>query len=111
MAEEPQRGPAVQRPPEAGEELLDLTQLPLDPAGRLRATGARRRLAIQEAGREVVRLLPAGALVFILAVVIFFSFQKVDNWDQTKELLQILLPAVTALLGSAVGFYFGTRRE
>jgi hypothetical protein len=28
-----------------------------------------------------------------------------------KELLQILLPAETALLGSAVGFYFGSIRK
>jgi hypothetical protein len=32
-----------------------------------------------------------------------------DHWDQTKEMLQILLPALTGLLGSALGFYFGTK--
>jgi len=29
------------------------------------------------------------------------------HWIETKDLLQILLPAETALLGIVVGFYFG----
>ncbi len=33
------------------------------------------------------------------------------GWDRTKELLQMLLPAEIAFLGSAVGFYFGTRKD
>jgi hypothetical protein len=63
--------------------------------------------------RESVR----GGLAFILTVIfglavgfplilIFFG-----HWDATKEWLQAILPALTGLLGSAMGFYFGTRSE
>jgi hypothetical protein len=62
--------------------------------------------------QEIVRSLLAFTFVIILVLTIVFAFQNVDgpNWANTKELLQLLLPAETALLGSAVGFYFGSRR-
>ena len=62
--------------------------------------------------QEVVRSLLAFTFVIILVLTIVFAFQNVGgpNWANTKELLQLLLPAETALLGSAVGFYFGSRR-
>ena len=62
--------------------------------------------------QEVVRALLAFTFVIILVLTIVFAFQNVSgpNWTNTKELLQLLLPAETALLGSAVGFYFGSRR-
>jgi hypothetical protein len=31
-----------------------------------------------------------------------------DHWNQTKEMLQIVLPAVMGLIGSVTGFYFGS---
>jgi len=34
-----------------------------------------------------------------------------EHWEETKEMLQILLPAVTGLLGSALGFYFGAQSK
>jgi hypothetical protein len=37
------------------------------------------------------------------------AFATKDHFEQTKEMLQILLPALTGLLGSALGFYFGTK--
>ena len=37
------------------------------------------------------------------------AFIRTGSWKETKELLDLLLPAVIALLGSAVGFYFGTK--
>lgn len=49
-------------------------------------------------------------LIFFVTVVCAFWFVDSDNWPNIKELLQVLLPAETALLGSAVGFYFGTRK-
>ncbi len=41
----------------------------------------------------------------------FISSMTGYGWANTRELLQLLLPAETALLGSAVGFYFGTRKS
>jgi hypothetical protein len=31
-----------------------------------------------------------------------------DHWAQTKEMLQAILPALTGLIGSVIGFYFGS---
>lgn len=33
-----------------------------------------------------------------------------SDWANVKTLLDILIPAESALLGSAVGFYFGTKK-
>jgi hypothetical protein len=53
----------------------------------------------------------AFTFVIILLVTIIWAFIDASgsHWGNAKELLQLLLPAETALLGSAVGFYFGTR--
>jgi hypothetical protein len=34
-----------------------------------------------------------------------------ENWENIAEFLQLALPAETALLGSAVGFYFGSNAQ
>jgi len=68
-------------------------------------------LSFREVAREVVRagLDLVFALIFGITIVYAFLATGTDRWGDTKELIQIL-PAETALLGSAVGFYFGTRR-
>lgn len=60
----------------------------------------------------MVRAALAFGFAVIFLVTIIFAFINVNGtgWDDTKELLQLLLPAETALLGEAVGFYFGTQR-
>lgn len=63
------------------------------------------RLVSEEAVRAGIALL----LFLLLAAVILAAFLKAKNWEQTKQLLDAVLPTVTALLGSAIGFYFGTR--
>ena len=63
---------------------------------------------------EVMRGLLALLFAFFLLIVIIWGFHNAgavpQTWQQTKELLDALIPAVTALLGSAVGFYFGTQK-
>jgi hypothetical protein len=63
---------------------------------------------------EVIRALLALIFALFLLIVIVWGFANTraaeQVWMQTKELLQLLLPAITALLGSAVGFYFGTQK-
>ena len=65
--------------------------------------------------QEVVRSGLALLLAALLGLTIVWSFIKVDaggkTWANTKDLLELLLPAETALLGSAVGFYFGSQRS
>jgi hypothetical protein len=65
-----------------------------------------RSLVIQ----EIVRAGLALVFVGVFALTIVWAFLNVNsNWANTKELLEVLLPAETALIGSAIGFYFGTR--
>jgi hypothetical protein len=63
--------------------------------------------------RETVRWVLAAILagMFVLTVAAAFAGAVWDNhWANVKEWLQVVLPAETAILGSAVGFYFGTQR-
>jgi len=66
----------------------------------------------QQQQRDWVRMIVTVAVLSIFAwVIIWASLESrswPDHWAQTKELLQIVLPAVTGLIGSVTGFYFGT---
>jgi|GEM_PF-6981443 len=46
-------------------------------------------------------------ITIILAFIVIMGFS--NDWTNTKDLLQLILPAETALIGSAIGFYFGTQ--
>ncbi len=63
--------------------------------------------------QELVRSGLALVLTAILALTIIGAFIGAlsSNWPNVKELLQLILPAETALLGGAVGFYFGSRQQ
>ena len=67
------------------------------------------------AAEAFVRASLAFVFVGLLAAILVWGFMRSDDsrkaWSQTKEFLDLILPAVTALLGSAVGFYFGTRKS
>lgn len=66
-----------------------------------------------EKGRDVVRMLTTFGLIFIFIVTVLVSFYSViwhdSQWKDTKDLIEIMLPAETALIGSVVGFYFATK--
>jgi hypothetical protein len=63
---------------------------------------------------EVVRAGLALIFVVMLAATGGWAFIEIhtskDGWAHVKVLLDILVPAESALLGSAVGFYFGTKK-
>jgi hypothetical protein len=63
--------------------------------------------------QELVRSSLALSLTAILALTIIGAFIGAlgSNWTNVKELLQLILPAETALLGGAAGFYFGSRQQ
>ena len=70
--------------------------------------------AVERPG-NIRQLFIAGiSLVFIaiLCLTIIYAFVNIggENWKNAKELLQVLLPVETALIGSAIGYYFGTQR-
>ena len=62
-------------------------------------------------GREKVRAGLAGSLLFILLVTIGLAFGLLAggalNQAEIESLLDPIFPALVALTGSAIGFYFG----
>jgi hypothetical protein len=63
--------------------------------------------------RERVRWVLASILAgtFLLTVgAAYAGAQWGHQWANVREWLQVVLPAETAILGSAIGFYFGTQR-
>lgn len=62
---------------------------------------------------DMVRSVTNFSFIGIFALTIIASLYVViwrgSDWTNEKDLLQLLLPAETALLGSAVGFYFGSQ--
>ena len=65
-----------------------------------------------ERQRDWVRLIVTCGLLLILAyLVVFATLESASypaHWAQTKEMLQIILPALTGIIGTVIGFYFGT---
>jgi hypothetical protein len=68
--------------------------------------------------RDQVRSKVAFMLLYIFAgtialtfLVLFFNIFLKDSstWTNVKDWIEAILPAETGLLGSAVGFYFGTQ--
>ena len=50
------------------------------------------------------------SLIFALLVISRAALYSAHgDFDKTKELLDKLLPALTGLIGSALGFYFGSK--
>lgn len=65
-----------------------------------------------ERQRDYVRLVVTCGLLLILGYLVVFatveSASYPSHWAQTKEMLQIIMPALTGIIGTVIGFYFGT---
>jgi hypothetical protein len=72
-------------------------------------TGPARRYVTEEFMRAA--LAGAFVIIFFLTIIAAVIATCGGKWHNMKELLEILLPAETALLGSAVGYYFGTMQR
>jgi hypothetical protein len=107
----PQVQPAEAPPGQGGREVLDPT--PLEPLPI--------RLGLPE-HQEWARRWLAFLLVGILAVEVFAAIGSFVAWvilydgngypiDKVKELMLVLFGPTVALVGSATGFYFGTKAE
>jgi len=103
----------MRQSPRDGED-LDLTDLPpitghpaqhgLPPAP---TTPTERRLWVQE-------LVRAGLAIFfglLLLIVIALGFLSSRPFDQIRELLEIFVPVIVTLLGTAVTFYYIDRKH
>lgn len=67
------------------------------------------RLIYADLARMLLALL--FAFLFGATVVLAYLGAQGAHWDTTQKWLQVVLPAETAVLGSAVGFYFGARKD
>ena len=65
-----------------------------------------------ERQRDIVRMfVTLGLLASFLGLIFWACRESVTSavlWTQTKDMLQIILPALSGLLGSVIGFYFGS---
>ena len=51
-------------------------------------------------------------LVFVLLMVFYFyeaTHANPATWSQVEESLKVMLPAVTSVMGTVLGFYFGSK--
>ena len=65
-----------------------------------------------ERQRDIVRMfVTLGLLASFLGLIFWACRESVTSavvWTQTKDMMQIILPALSGLLGSVIGFYFGS---
>ena len=66
--------------------------------------------------REKIRGAVAviACLVFLIVVVVYIVFAAKSTgpqWAQIKDAMQAILPAVTSVLGTVLGFYFGSQKS
>jgi len=59
------------------------------------------------------RLAVVLAVTFLATIGVGFwgAMRGTTTWNNVKEWLQAVLPAVTAVVSTAVGFYFGTQQK
>lgn len=66
-----------------------------------------------EETKEIVRGQITGWTIFTFIVTILLSFVGVftDKWDDTKDLLMIIVPLEATLIGGIAGYYLGTGKQ
>jgi hypothetical protein len=87
------------------QEIVDLGEV-----GPPAPIGAQR---VRPAFEEWIRAGLALIFAAMLTATGGWAFVEIHSkdWEHVKSLLDILVPAESALLGSAVGFYFGTKKN
>lgn len=66
-----------------------------------------------EQKREDARLQFTGAMLFIFGLQLVIGGVAIfipGAWQHAQEFLRVTLPATLGVLGSAIGFYFGSER-
>ena len=69
-----------------------------------------------EPARESVRgrITLVSSCTFLIVVAFYLLASLLapsQQWPQVKEAMQATLPAVTSVLGTALGFYFGSQKR
>ena len=68
--------------------------------------GYERSAAAVDGGPVAPAVLALGALS-LFGLVAVLTLARADNWSEAKEALTVLLPVAMAILGAAVGYFFG----
>ncbi len=67
---------------------------------------------LREIIRGLVTLVAALSFLIVIAFYLVESAHSSDpTWTHIKEAMQSVLPAVTSVLGTALGFYFGSQKR
>ena len=66
--------------------------------------------------REAVRASVTVLTILIFGYVIWFYLDQShttggESWHQVERAMEVILPAVTSVLGTALGFYFGSQKR
>jgi hypothetical protein len=94
-------------PPAGGANGGEVRDLPADFV-QLSAEIARRRESARAKLAYILTLILAGTIAFAAYAI---TTGPPGTGPDIQEFLQLVLPAEIALLGSAVGFYFGAQRR
>lgn len=66
----------------------------------------------REAIRGKITLVAACTFLPVIAFYLAASWLATpQSWPQIKEAMQAIFPAVTSVLGTALGFYFGSQKR
>ncbi len=60
------------------------------------------------------RITVLACSIFLIAVVVYLVFAARSTgtqWTQIKDAMQAIFPAVTSVLGTVLGFYFGSQKS
>lgn len=81
----------------------------------IRRTATEQRVAVEYeilTGRERTRgwFASIAIAIFVLTFLGAVFLVAIGHWADGKEVIALFLPAETALLGAAAGFYFGTKQ-
>ena len=75
--------------------------------------GAKRPVTVQydpEPRRDWVRAgITLGLIAAFFAIIVFALYSTHGDFDKSEKMVDKLLPALTGLIGSALGFYFGSK--
>jgi hypothetical protein len=86
---------------------IDLTSLPPFPGVEY----AKPSTVDPDKVRYVLAVILAVTFLATIGVSFWGAMRGTTTWGNVKEWLQAVLPAVTAVVSTAVGFYFGTQRK
>lgn len=57
--------------------------------------------------QEAWRALVAAGAFALFGLVVGVALARAETWEQAKDLLAVILPIFTLILGGTIGYYYG----